>query len=63
MRKFGNKLMRWLRGLWGLPAEELRPAEPAGCAAEWWVERTGREAERTFAWHGMEGHEWEAFEE
>lgn len=58
MRQFRNIVERWLRRIFDRPEAETTSVE-----TEWFVETGGREAERAFAWHGMEGHEWEEFEE
>jgi len=57
MQRFTNIVGRWMRRLFGAPAETMSTVEQEG-----FVETAAREIETTFARHGIEGHEWEEFE-
>jgi hypothetical protein len=57
MRQFRNIVEQWFRRIFGRPPEAVPAIE-----AEWFAESGGHEADRAFAWHGIEDHEWEEFE-
>jgi deoxyribose-phosphate aldolase len=58
MQRFTNIVARLLRRLPGAPAQTVSTVE-----SERFVETGAREIEMTLAQHGIEGHEWEEFEQ
>jgi hypothetical protein len=62
MKRFRHNVVRWLRRLLA-PADGLRAdAMPARRAPPRFVAEP-REFERALAAHGIDGHEWEEFED
>ncbi len=57
MQRFTNIVGRWMRRLFGAPAETVSTVESEG-----FVETRAQDIEKTFVCNGIEGHEWEEFE-
>lgn len=52
-----NIVELWIRGLPGHAG-----APDASRAPHGWTDTDGGDADRAFAWNGIDGHEWEEFE-